>query len=406
MKKWYVKTDNEKNYVIFEEDNSEAEFNDVAFGMCMNNNIPCLIPCSVSRSDNKRIIMYNVSSYQTMQELLENETSFDLISSLFIDMCSSIIMLRRYMIDTNSLIFDTDKIYVDTLNAKAKFLIYPLNEKRAVDLRDIFRNIIVKLKLNKQDSKNVGEILSMLNKNKFSAETFLADMKDPDRNKNNGHNIRPVSYAVKTESDRIPSDRAENSAVMSNFDAKENDMHIPAPDPVRTENNKDNKKNGSLINKLFAPKKKTVSKAKSSSMDGLNIPGKENANTKKNITVLQNTSDTDVTVPADDVTAILTDMDQYPKLRNKTTNETVTVDKDMFKIGRDASLGLDMVINQKLVSHYHASIRCKNGAYYIIDENSTNHVFVNGQKIPVNDNFRLNDGDVIKIGSEEFVFEL
>lgn len=406
MKKWYVKTDNEKNYVIFEEDNSEAEFNDVAFGMCMNNNIPCLIPCSVSRSDNKRIIMYNVSSYQTMQELLENETSFDLISSLFIDMCSSIIMLRRYMIDTNSLIFDTDKIYVDTLNAKAKFLIYPLNEKRTVDLRDIFRNIIVKLKLNKQDSKNVGEILSMLNKNKFSAETFLADMKDPDRNKNNVHNIRPVSYAVKTETDRIPSDRAENSAVTANFEAKENDMHIPAPDPLRVENNKDNKKNGSLINKLFAPKKKTVSKAKSSSMDGLNIPGKENANTKKNITVIQNTSDTDVTVPADDVTAILTDMDQYPKLRNKTTNETVTVDKDMFKIGRDASLGLDMVINQKSVSHYHASIRCKNGAYYIIDENSTNHVFVNGQKIPVNDNFRLNDGDVIKIGSEEFVFEL
>ena len=105
------------------------------------------------------------------------------------------------------------------------------------------------------------------------------------------------------------------------------------------------------------------------------------------------------------MTVILTESEPVPKLINKSTRSAVSIDKDIYRIGRDPNRN-DLVLSAKLVSHNHAFIKLKKGSYYIVDDNSTNHVFVNGKTIPVNSEFRLSNGDVIKIGSEEFIFEI
>lgn len=413
---WYNRFDNEKKYVIFEEDNINMEFNSVAFGMLMNNNILCLIPCTVSQTDNKRTVSYNVSSYQNFQDFLEQETTFEFIRFLFTDMCGSVITLRRYMINIENLIFDTDKMYIDHSSAKIKFIIDPCrNENRSVDLRAVFRNIIVNLKLNKRDSQNVGAILSMLNKNEFSPETFLEDLKSFGKSNaayrsfqgtDSGNSKNHITEHPTR--DTLPQDIRQGVHKRSDTPKAERKQ----TEPLQTVQNQDSKKNGSLIGKLFS-KKKQPSNEKASTMDGLAIPGREDTGSQ----VFGKTSaksedkkipDNDVTVleEDDDVTVLISETMPCPKLINKATNEAVCIDKDFFKIGRDPNGGLDLIINTKLVSHYHASIIFKNDLYYIIDENSTNHVFVNGQMIPVKSDFCISSGDIVKIGSEEFVFEI
>src|SRR4051812_34711702 len=68
-------------------------------------------------------------------------------------------------------------------------------------------------------------------------------------------------------------------------------------------------------------------------------------------------------------------------------------------IGRDASA--DIVVAQTAVSRRHAQVIASGGGY-VVNDLSTNGVFVNGEKAPSGQT--LSRADVIRVGSEEFRF--
>jgi pSer/pThr/pTyr-binding forkhead associated (FHA) protein len=82
------------------------------------------------------------------------------------------------------------------------------------------------------------------------------------------------------------------------------------------------------------------------------------------------------------------------------------IDQPVFRIGRgdDNELSLD----DELVSKYHAVIEAvaspsdeERFDYYLQDKNSTNHTYVNGDRISL---FRLSHDDLIVIGMNNFRF--
>lgn len=82
------------------------------------------------------------------------------------------------------------------------------------------------------------------------------------------------------------------------------------------------------------------------------------------------------------------------------------IDQPMFRIGRgdDNELSLD----DELVSKYHAVIEAVASPsdedrfdYYLQDKDSTNHTYVNGDRISL---FRLSHNDLIVIGMSNFRF--
>lgn len=70
-------------------------------------------------------------------------------------------------------------------------------------------------------------------------------------------------------------------------------------------------------------------------------------------------------------------------------------------IGRSSECSI--TINDQSVSSRHATLLFKNGVYKIADEMSTHGTFVNGKDIE-DEHFTLSDGDIIKLGSTEFLF--
>lgn len=88
------------------------------------------------------------------------------------------------------------------------------------------------------------------------------------------------------------------------------------------------------------------------------------------------------------------------------TNEKVDIVKQLFRIGKERNKVDYCITNNNSVSRIHADIVFKNGQYYIIDNNSTNYTFVNGQMIPAKQEIALSDGDRIKLSEEEFIFKL
>lgn len=94
-----------------------------------------------------------------------------------------------------------------------------------------------------------------------------------------------------------------------------------------------------------------------------------------------------------------------PCLIRTNTEERIMIGKQTFKIG-SAKMGVDYTISgNKAVSRSHATIYAKGGEYYIKDNKSTNHTYVNGKIVEANIGQLLEHDSVILLGDEEFVFK-
>lgn len=86
------------------------------------------------------------------------------------------------------------------------------------------------------------------------------------------------------------------------------------------------------------------------------------------------------------------------------TGENISIRKPIFSLGKERNRVDYCITNNNSVSRTHANIIYKNGSYFIVDLNSTNNTFVNGQQIAANQEVRLNVNDKIKLSDEEFIF--
>lgn len=95
-----------------------------------------------------------------------------------------------------------------------------------------------------------------------------------------------------------------------------------------------------------------------------------------------------------------------PYLIRVNTDERIMITKQNFKIGK-ASMGVDYTVKgNSAVSRVHAIITNKDGIYYVKDNKSTNHTFVNGKAIEDGENELLTHDSKIVLGDEEFIFKL
>lgn len=95
-----------------------------------------------------------------------------------------------------------------------------------------------------------------------------------------------------------------------------------------------------------------------------------------------------------------------PYLIRVNTDQRVMITKQNFKIGK-ASMGVDYTVKGNgAVSRVHAIITNKDGIYYIKDNKSTNHTYVNGKTIEDGESELLTHDCKIVLGDEEFIFKL
>lgn len=90
---------------------------------------------------------------------------------------------------------------------------------------------------------------------------------------------------------------------------------------------------------------------------------------------------------------------------NRTSHEEVALDYGSHVIGR-SSRKCKILIEDKLVSLVHGILTVNREAASILDLNSKNGIFVNGQKIESNKEYALHDQDVIRMGYTELIFKV
>lgn len=95
-----------------------------------------------------------------------------------------------------------------------------------------------------------------------------------------------------------------------------------------------------------------------------------------------------------------------PYLLRVKNGEKIYVDKSIFRIGKEKSSVDYFIGDNPAISRNHASIICREGTYYIADLNSTNHTYVNGEKLAGNVETKLDQGAKVRLANEEYEFRL
>lgn len=87
-------------------------------------------------------------------------------------------------------------------------------------------------------------------------------------------------------------------------------------------------------------------------------------------------------------------------------NEKIPVNKPVFRIGKERSYVDYFIGDNSYISRGHANIIERDGKYYIVDNNSRNHTYVNGNLITSSTEIELKNGDTFKLANEAFEFKL
>lgn len=122
---------------------------------------------------------------------------------------------------------------------------------------------------------------------------------------------------------------------------------------------------------------------------------------------------------SDEATGLLNDEDEatgllsannanihYPALFRVLTNEEISVNKPVFRLGKEKSYVDYFVTNNIAVSRSHADIITRGTRCFVKDLNSKNHTYINRQELPVQVEVEIRDGDYLKLGNEEFIFRV
>lgn len=83
--------------------------------------------------------------------------------------------------------------------------------------------------------------------------------------------------------------------------------------------------------------------------------------------------------------------------------ERINIEKMEFYIGKEMENDY-VVYDNPTVSRKHAVLCLQNGQYYVMDKNSKNHTYINGNMINPMENVLIRHGDFLRLSNEEFVF--
>lgn len=94
----------------------------------------------------------------------------------------------------------------------------------------------------------------------------------------------------------------------------------------------------------------------------------------------------------------------FPSLQRVSTGELVSINKPVFRIGKERSYVDYFVSNNSAISRSHADIITRGQKYFVVDLNSSNRTYINEYAIPVQCETEIHSGDRLRLANEDFVF--
>lgn len=390
----FIENENGRNWLVFEADNG-AEVDTAALGMLEYNDAAGLLPFNITRYNSTVTAKTDISDYISVSELLRGTADRELIVSLTETILRVFEEAEDFLINTDSVIMDTDFMFCDTCTGKVHMCINPFVNENAQQMSpaEFLRDFICRVRFDRSENcEYIGKILGFLNS---SDEFSITEFRKIVNSQNTSDNVSEKTCA---ESDEVIN--AEKTVKSDESDAPEKTNFLSSLDCFADEDEPaEEEKRKGIFSKLFGEGKRKTKpgKAEDDNYDDMLMSGfcEESG---------------EFIIPASDSneTVLLKKSPEKKKayLVRVNSNEKIEITSGRFRIGAD-SKSVDYCISDNCaVSRVHAAIVRKTGGYYITDCNSTNHTFVNDQQIRSRKETRIYDNSRITLADEEFTFIL
>lgn len=456
------------NFLVYELQ-QEDQLDTMSLGMLTNNNIPGLVKAVFTQMDDKKYIKYDVTSRLTAATVFSSPMSKKRLLTILGSMISALLKAEDYMLDTSSILLDSEHIFIDGGTGEAQLICLPvMRETSQPELGVFFKEVVFNWTKFEQ-TDDFGFMAALLNYFNSVPALSLVDFKALVDKLASGREERPAADPVDQANnytadmnETVPPPRSEPVVPASPVSTTPPRVEIPPRKEERSASNLKFGPNGPRYEtagksapaqdekkmsmwyllqhfskenlELYkaqkdapgapGPAKEEKKKKKgndASGGPGFSIPGASPrfeipADPGKPAPVVPEAPRKPEAPQAREMVRFggadegsdqtVINAEVGPCLVRTKTGEVIELNKALFRIGRERRSVDYAITGNPSISKKHVEVRFQAGVFHVRDEDSLNHTFVNGKRIAKNTWVSIKTGDILKLSNEEFECKL
>ena len=432
------------------------DFDEDVLDYCEENDIPEIVNIIYEEDDDFDYLTYDISGRMTVENYIKGVLDKEKVFMLLRNVATSMINIKEYALPMSYVILNKSFMYIDPDSLEIKFLYLPVESDASVSLefKSFIRQLIANMKFNvDEDLAYVGQLLTYINSDNFnlrgligliealmqdsgigytggadiatddgtevlssvdpevaaqqekSAMDFMSDLQEV------GDELPELGDDEEDEKDEDKIESAEELKAKINEKVNENlaadaEGAISMQKPVRVNRAAMLKAAAETLEEEAAEKAdaavEAISSESKNSTEKKNVKTESAADVKKENPAVASGKTEIIDKKILGATGAIK---INPYLVRVNTDEKIVINKPVFKIGK-ASRGVDYhVSGNGAVSRQHCIILHKGENYYLKDNKSTNHTYVDGKEVVGDEEVLLKNNSTISLGDEDFTFK-
>lgn len=372
-----IKNDEEKvtaEYLL----KSNDRIDNLTLGMMVNNDIEGFLPVQPVQVENDRYFRYDITGLVTMKEYLGEYVKKDRLLKVFYGIANTIRESSEYMINWTSFSLERKEIYVNPENGDVRLLCLPLlTVINDGNICNFFKNVLFSSQFDLDENGDyVGKLITFLNPKSYTLDKFIYELED----------MLGLEYkeVVEEEDEEDTTVEAETEEDKSDADVEKE----PAEDTKQEVANDDDTEIQPELEENIAETSDEVidEKVTEETIEIDEVSGKD--------------------AETEEVPPTVSKPEIEPYLIRLSNNQEIKIDKDSFYIGKDEK-NVDYCISDNLaIDDKHAYIIRHGKEYFVVDNNSKNHTYLNRVLIGTDEEVFIPHGAQLRFADEDFEFRM
>lgn len=375
-----IKNDEEKvtaEYLL----KSNDRIDNLTLGMMVNNDIEGFLPVQPVQVENDRYFRYDITGLVTMKEYLGEYVKKDRLLKVFYGIANTIRESSEYMINWTSFSLERKEIYVNPENGDVRLLCLPLlTVINDGNICNFFKNVLFSLQFDLDENGDyVGKLITFLNPKSYTLDKFIYELEDM-----LGLEHKEVVEEEDEEDEEDTTVEAETEEDKSDADVEKE----PAEDTEQEAANDDDTEIQPELEENIAETSDEVidEKVTEETIEIDEVSGKD--------------------AETEEVPPTVSKPEIEPYLIRLSNNQEIKIDKDSFYIGKDEK-NVDYCISDNLaIDDKHAYIIRHGKEYFVVDNNSKNHTYLNRVLIGTDEEIFIPHGAQLRFADEDFEFRM
>lgn len=375
-----IKNDEEKvtaEYLL----KSNDRIDNLTLGMMVNNDIEGFLPVQPVQVENDRYFRYDITGLVTMKEYLGEYVKKDRLLKVFYGIANTIRESSEYMINWTSFSLERKEIYVNPENGDVRLLCLPLlTVINDGNICNFFKNVLFSSQFDLDENGDyVGKLITFLNPKSYTLDKFIYELEDM------------LGLEHKEVVEEEDEEDEEDTTVEAETEEDKNDADVekePAEDTKQEAANDDDTEIQPELEENVAETSDEVidEKVTEETIEIDEVSGKD--------------------AETEEVPPTVSKPEIEPYLIRLSNNQEIKIDKDSFYIGKDEK-NVDYCISDNLaIDDKHAYIIRHGKEYFVVDNNSKNHTYLNRVLIGTDEEIFIPHGAQLRFADEDFEFRM